>query len=437
MHSDPFVCDGKPDSPSTRAGDRCQYSINVMALSEPTGGGRFPGVTSLLVPSPPSPTMEGRAAATFELVRAWMFSDAMSRLLEAFGEVLPASGMAWTPGDSAFDWLHLNEDFPSWVDALVGGTGDRRLADDQLDVVRRALAIERLAADDFNFRSRDGVEYKERSQAVEADFSDDLRRLVHTQADDLGLVTPVEARYRTYDRTLVLGGGYRSPLLRARYAKVLQSQGIDLGALYFLGSPRFLIADPPERPKVESYAPAATDEFDLMAAAGCAEFGLSAAAVELVCGCASVEMSCPRWKERDDPQAGDTPAAYTHERKQVLTDAAGEPAAVVLSASTGRPPYRPDTSDTFALWGRIAQPRHGERILIVTTQVFVPFQTFDGVRQLQLRSGVDIDVVGFGAEWGDRVLTAEYLLQEVLSAIRSARRLLVDAAAILTGPPAP
>ena len=39
--------------------------------------------------------------------------------------------------------------------------------------------------------------------------------------------------------------------------------------------------------------------------------------------------------------------------------------------------------------------------------------------------------LGFGADWGDRPLTAEYLLQEVLSAIRSARRLLVDAAEIL------
>ncbi|MEO6702210.1 MAG: hypothetical protein ABI140_05940 [Jatrophihabitantaceae bacterium] len=67
----------------------------------------------------------------------------------------------------------------------------------------------------------------------------------------------------------------------------------------------------------------------------------------------------------------------------------------------------------------------------------MPFQTFDGVRQLQLPLGVEIDAAGFGAGWGDRPDTAEYLLQEVLSAIRSARRLLVDAAAILTGRTAP
>jgi hypothetical protein len=388
-----------------------------------------------LVPAPPDQSVAGRAAAAFHLVREWLFSDAMDRLLGAFGEALPRPGMPWTPGEAADDWLHLNEDLPGWLDAVIADTGERRLTADQLDVLRRVLMVERLAADDFNFRTREGVAYTERSQAVKADFSDELRELVRKAADDLGLVTPRPARSRAYDRTLVLGGGYLSPLLRARYAESLQAGGLDLGALYFLGSPRFLIADPPERPKVESYAPDASDEFDLMAAAGCAGFGLSRAAVEFLCGCASVDVVCPRWKAGDWPEAGETPTAYTHERLQALTDATGRPAAITLSASTGRPPYRPDTSDTFELWARLAQPRHGERILVVTTQVFVPFQTFDGVRLLQLRHGVDIEVVGYGAEWDEQPRTAEYLLQEILSAIRSARRLLVDSAAVLTDAP--
>ncbi|MDT5028386.1 MAG: hypothetical protein QOE61_4812, partial [Micromonosporaceae bacterium] len=37
----------------------------------------------------------------------------------------------------------------------------------------------------------------------------------------------------------------------------------------------------------------------------------------------------------------------------------------------------------------------------------------------------------FGPDWGDRPMTAEYLLQETLSGIRSARRLLIDGAAVL------
>jgi hypothetical protein len=111
-----------------------------------------------------------------------------------------------------------------------------------------------------------------------------------------------------------------------------------------------------------------------------------------------------------------------------LVDGAERSVGLVLSASTGRPPYRPDTSDTFSLWARCADPMPGERILVVTTQIFVPFQTFDGLRRLYLCHGADVDTVGYGAKWGDRTQTAEYLLQETLSAIRSGRRLLIDAA---------
>ncbi|GFJ92598.1 hypothetical protein [Phytohabitans rumicis] len=74
-------------------------------------------------------------------------------------------------------------------------------------------------------------------------------------------------------------------------------------------------------------------------------------------------------------------------------------------------------------------------MLVVTTQVFVPFQTFDGLRRLYLPFGVDLDTVGLGTEYADRPLTTEYLLQETLSAIRSARRLLVDAAETLMSTP--
>jgi hypothetical protein len=42
-------------------------------------------------------------------------------------------------------------------------------------------------------------------------------------------------------------------------------------------------------------------------------------------------------------------------------------------------------------------------------------------------------VVGYGDDWEDRQRPAEYLLQETLSAIRSGRRLLVDAAGTLMG----
>jgi len=370
-----------------------------------------------------------RAAAAFQLVEGWFFSESMTELVAAFGGG-PPSRSAPEPG-SAPGWLHPSEELPQWLTPLLAGAPAqvRGLTQEQLGVLRGALALEQLVAADFDFRG--SAEYRERAQAATADFDAELRDRVFDLTDRLGLVSPRPPRFDRYSGTLVLGGGYKSPLLRARYSATLRESGVELGELDFLGSPRFLIEEPAERPVVQDYAPGAVDEFDLMTAAACAEFDLAAAEVEFLCGCASADLLCPVWRYRDDEVAGHTEPAYTHERRVELAYRDGRAAGCVLSASTGRPPYRPDTADTFALWARCFDPRPGKRVLVVTTQVFVPFQAFEGLRRLHLPYGVEVDAVGFGAEWGDRPLTAEYLLQETLSAIRSGRRLLVDAAEVL------
>jgi hypothetical protein len=373
-----------------------------------------------------------RATHAFPLVERWLLSESMDRLLRECGHALPGSGGRWDSPTDAHSWLHLSEELPGWLQrVLVDGSQIAGLTPEHGEILRRTLAVERMAAVEFNFRTRDGKQYRERSQAVRGDFTAESRARIERLADSLGLVNPRPTRYRRYDKTLVMGGGYRSPLLRARYARQLADGGIDLGELTFLGSSRALIEEPPERPAAESYAPGARDEFDLMIGAAGDAFGTRPAGVQFLCGCPSARDVCPVWPCRDAPEAGATPPAYTHERQADLLDEAGRPVGAVLSASTGRPPYRPDTSDTFALWARRRQPRPDQRVLVVTTQVFVPFQMFDGIRQLHIPYGVQVDTVGFGAEWGDRPQTAEYLLQETLSGIRSARRLLVAAAETL------
>jgi hypothetical protein len=377
-----------------------------------------------------------RAAHVFPLVTDWLLSRPMAELLESFGERLPAPGFTEAPGDGdVSDWLHLNEKLPDWLQTMVTNPAVcvDGLSPAQVDILRRTVAVERMAGADFNFRAGAGQQYRERLQASAADFTPEFRTRVLGLTTQLGLVSGQEPRYERYDKTLVLGGGYRSPVLRARYAAQLRSKGFDLGEVSFLGSPRFLIEEPPEREVTQAYAPGASDEFDLMVAAAQAEFGLTTARTTFLCGCTSAEAQCPNWPGRDAEGAEQTPAAYTHERRAELVDGTGRTAAWVLSARTGRPPYRPDTSDTFSLWARCANPQVGQRILVVTSQVFVPFQSFDGIRRLYLPHGVELDAVGYGDDWEDRPRTAEYLLQETLSAIRSGRRLLVDAAATLMG----
>lgn len=377
---------------------------------------------------------EQRANHVFDFAASWLFSTPMRQLLALFDEPMPERGTDLTETDSTADWLHLNEELPAWLDDVVGPAGlpTAALTADHIDTVRRVLDLERRTAAEFDFRGRGSGQYRERAQAASADFSADLRASVLQYTSELGLVDPEPPQHRSYDMTLILGGGYKSPQLRAKLAAHLAADGVDLGDLHFLGSPRFLIDHPAEAPEVAYYAPDAIDEFDLMSAGARRAFGLAQRDTMFLCGCASDRGICPQWLQAHaDADVSDTPPQYTHERQAELVDDSGHRRGLVISASTHRPPYRPDTSDTFALWTKVAHPHPGQRALIVTTQVFVPFQTFDGVRRLYLDHGVVVDAVGFGADWGDRPATAEYLLQETLSAIRSARRLLVDATDIL------
>lgn len=410
-----------------------------MSLGSSKGSPGSPGDTVLPVNDrwqapelPPGRQPPERASHIFPLVAEWLFSAPMAELLAAFGNRLPGPGLAgWDDAGSLPDLLHLGEELPGWLGPVATGeaAAANGLSSTRKDILRRALAIEGMASSHFNFRPPDG----ERSQLLTADFSSEFRHRVFELADQLGLVTPRPPRFDRYDETLVLGGGYLFPLLRARYAAQLRAAGTHLGELRFLGSPRFMIDDPPERPFAETFAPGAVDEVDLMVGAARAEFGLRPAREEFLCGCSSAQVQCPHWTCRHSGQTKETPAAFTHERSVDLVDETGRVMATVLSASTSRPGRRPNTWDTFSQWVHYANPESGRRVLAISSQVFVPFQTFEGLRCMYLGHGVDLDVIGHSADWGYPPLTAEYLLQETLSTVRSARRLLVDAAEILMG----
>ena len=304
-----------------------------------------------------------------------------------------------------------------------------------------APVAEALREQAISYPDLAGSGYRERWQAADLPFGDGARRMVHAAADVLGLVTPGLPTGH-YDHVVVLGGGGTSPWIRAHYAaELIEQHDLRPAHIWMLGSPR-PVADGAERTLIERfvnssagavssrYLSATSDEFDLMAVAAEAAFGVDAFGQENVCGCSSLSSPCPAWIERIG--AGPTTVEATnphfqHQRQRTYVTGAG-PRVHVLSASTSRPPDRPNTADTYELLSRQAHLRAGARLLIVTTQVFVPFQKFDALRMLQLPHGVDVDVVGFGADRGDRPSTPEFELQEILSGLRSARRL----AAVLT-----
>lgn len=269
----------------------------------------------------------------------------------------------------------------------------------------RCVAIAAFTQSNFDFRGRAGQgAYRERWQAAEGDVDDELRQAVLCTADDLNMFRETRPSDRDFDAVLVLGGGRFSPRLRCEYAHELV-EALDIAApVYLLGSPR-TIDEVGERPATDTYAPGARTEFDLMCRGAELAFSLDDA-------------------EQLEFRSTKTPLADYREW-MVRTYRLPGRRVVALSAPSSEPQTRrPNTADTYEFLTRWSGAHRGSKVLVVTTQVFVPFQYFDALRMLQLPHGVDVTMAGFGPERGDRPLTAEYFLQEINSGVQSALRLL-------------
>ncbi|WP_433044575.1 hypothetical protein [Dactylosporangium sp. CS-033363] len=246
------------------------------------------------------------------------------------------------------------------------------------DLPRDAPTADLLAwLDDFsdahwNFRGRLGGAERDR---VRVDLPPRLAAAALQAARGLGLTDSIEPPHDEYAHLLILGGLARACLQRTEHAARLAATR-RVGAVAALGSLRPL--GPEERGVVD-----VDTEAEALAVGVNAAFG------------------------------ADVP---------VLVAPPRDPAAP-----------RANTADTYEHWAAQACPRADERILIVTTPIYVPFQHCDAIRILGLRYRCGIDTVGFdparastpqppGAHGADRYL------QEIRSAIRAARALHTAAA---------
>jgi hypothetical protein len=102
------------------------------------------------------------------------------------------------------------------------------------------------------------------------------------------------------------------------------------------------------------------------------------------------------------------------------------PVVHVLAAPSTRQGVRANTGDTFIGWAELVEPDPaGARLLLVTTDIFVPFQHCDAIRLLTLRYDCFVDTIGFDTAADQWVSTPEtfQILQEVRSAVRSMQAL--------------
>lgn len=282
-----------------------------------------------------------------------------------------------------------NEGIAAWIGsppmaALLKEFGERLPARGSL--ADRLSALEAVSARIWDYRK--GVE---RREAVGEVFDDERVAVIRAAAAALGFAGPHEPAGRSYDHVLVLGGGVRTMMARSELAASVLRGGVEARTVAGLGSLRRLDAQAAPLPHCATEGDAV-------------ELGLRRAL--------ALRTSTVR---RDGVSALGEPW-------WVRSYGDAQPPVHVLAAPSTRLGLRANTGDTLVGWAEIVEPEvAGARLLLVTTDVFVPFQHCDAIRLLGLRYGCTIDTIGHAtvANRWVRPTRPFAVLQEVRSAIRS------------------
>jgi hypothetical protein len=253
-------------------------------------------------------------------------------------------------------------------------------------------------------KERNLFEARELDPATEKTIKDD--------AAELGLIRGGVRPEGRYDHVLILGGLARACLARPLAAAQVLGEGVEAGAVTALGGFRELRGD--EVGMVEQVAPeqagsqAVADEFDAMDVGVRLAFGL----------------------EHPDGERGvQAETAFGSWRVHEYTGGTRQPVFVVAAPSSEPEVRRTNTPDSYEWFAsELVGLRPGQRLLLVTSDIYVPFQHADAVRVLGLPYEVRVETMGI--QPGDldprlaQSFSADAYLQEVRSTIMAFGRLL-------------
>lgn len=300
----------------------------------------------------------------------------------------------WPAGGVAAD--ALVKDISDWV----GSEALTALVDAFDGRIPPADTATQLAyLDDFSL-VWDGRAGGERLTARYTAHDNRTRELVDAAAPALGLAGRQRPATENYDHVLVLGGGLVTGRARARFAADLLAGGVAAATVTGLGSLRAL----PATAGNQEMGPGEHTEGDAMLVAVREAFPPEGAVAERQ----GVTADDNRWWVRTYPTGG--------------------PTVSVLAAPPTRPGQRANTADTLLGWADlVTRPRPTDRVLVVTTDLYVPFQHADAITVLGLTHRCGVETVGFSTRdasvWPKGPAKTGELLQELRSAIRSLRRL--------------
>ncbi len=249
---------------------------------------------------------------------------------------------------------------------------------------------------------------KERNLVTAPQFEPATEKVVLAGAASLGLIRGGADPAGEYDHVLILGGLARACLARPLHAAKLIGDGaIQAASVTALGGYRELKGD--ELGLVDSITGEdVADEFDAMDAGVRLAFGLGAPSAERG---EQSEVVGEGWRVREYIAEGDVPV-------QVVAAPSSEPGK--------RRANTPDTIEWFAAELARLQPR--QRVLAITSDIYVPYQHADALRMMALPHEVEVDTAGI--QPGDldprlsQVFRPHAYLQEVRSTILALSRLL-------------
>lgn len=304
-----------------------------------------------------------------EAIEQWMFSEEMRRLVHAFHGTFPEK----LPVEEMAKWLL---EFSSRWDYR---------------------GMQRQARD-----AKTGE--NARWQVHSLEITDAQKQVVSEVISPLGLLgvqKPVETEF---DYILALGGARFSCLYRPKYIReLLQEQYAHAREIILLSGMR-PVADT-ERTATDTYAPGAETEYDLMNAGAEQVFHLKRNYHE----------------ER-----------YYNENKNLewalrrYDEETAIPVVSMSGPSSEPEKRRANSADTYRFFMEKYGMEPGRKLLLVTSQIYVPYQQIEAVR---IFSQMDVETVGFPTEWSSGLqgmMEPANYLQEIRSTIQAINRYLED-----------
>lgn len=268
----------------------------------------------------------------------------------------------------------------------------------------RRIARERGASTDDNLQSGMG---SARWLSATTGLSANADARIIEAARHLGLVQATEPSRSSYDYVIVLGGARLSCKLRPLRAAEIVRSGIDVAAIGLLGAAR-PIPDS-ERDATDTYAPGARNEFDLIVAGSQEAFGFNA-----------------NDYEQESFEHPSVPNLSWMVRKFCITISGRTlPIAAYSAPSTEPLLRRANSADTILFFLEHENVRARTRLLLITSQVYVPYVQLEALRTVAIQRQIVVETIGFP---GDRMpelqglTNANHYLQEIRSAIQAARR---------------